>query len=134
MRYRIHGQGVKITASLRQEAERRLHFALARFSPSIRQVGLRLFDMNGPRGGVDKCCRIVVTMEPTETIVVEAENSDINAAIAMAADRIGRTIARAIHRRVKTRRRAGLSESADGRHTINVVGAGSAALQEFGTN
>lgn len=121
MRYRIQGQDVRITDSLRCEAERHLTFALSRFSPSIQQVRLRLIDMNGPRGGVDKRCRIVVTMESGATIVVESEDSDPSAAIFMAAERIGRTVARSLHRRAKTGPGAGLPEFADARQSIDTV-------------
>jgi len=110
MQYRIHGQGVKITASLKRETERHLRFALSRFSPSIEQVGVRLIDVNGPRGGVDKRCRIVVTMKDADTIVVEAEDARMNAAISAAADRMGRTVARAVRRRREDGQRAGLYE------------------------
>lgn len=110
MQYRIHGQGVKVTASLKRETQRRLDFALSRFSVFIMRVSVRLILVNGPRGGVDKRCRIVVTMEPAETIVVQTEDANISAAISVAADRMGRAVARAVHRRLETRQPAGLYE------------------------
>jgi len=109
MQYRIHGQDVKITASLKRETERHLRFALSRFSPSIEQVGVRLIDVNGP-GEVGKRCRIVVTMKDADTIVVEAEDAMMSAAISAAADRMERTIARAARRRREAGQRAGLYE------------------------
>jgi ribosome-associated translation inhibitor RaiA len=79
-------------------ARRRLEFALSRFSPRITTVWLRLTDLNGPRGGIDKQCRIEVRGRDGWSVVVDDRNGDLYAAIDRAADRAGRAVARALER------------------------------------
>ena len=45
-------------AQLRELAERRVRFVMRRLSWLIPRAKVRLTDVNGPRGGVDKCCRL----------------------------------------------------------------------------
>jgi len=80
---------------------RRLEFALGRFSARLRQVSARITDVNGPRGGIDKSCVITLRLERTgPPIVIEDIDDDPMVAIDRAADRAGRTVARALARRL----------------------------------
>jgi hypothetical protein len=56
----VRSRGFELTDALRAHAERRLRYALGRFRMRLRSVILRLDDVNGPRGGNDKRCQIVV--------------------------------------------------------------------------
>lgn len=58
MKVDIQGLGLRLSASLVEHGERRLRFALTRISDRIRRVTVRLGDVDGPRGGEDKFCRI----------------------------------------------------------------------------
>ena len=49
---------------------------------------VRLWDINGTRGGVDKACRVVVWLRGRGTIVVEAVDRDLYAAIDAAAAKL----------------------------------------------
>jgi len=106
MRFSVSGDRVEVTPSLREYIDRRLYFALGRFGTAIDHVTVRVGDINGPRGGVDKHCLIVVKLRATgsNSIAVEGNDQDLQAAVARASDRIGRTVARAIER--KRRKRA----------------------------
>jgi ribosome-associated translation inhibitor RaiA len=78
-------------------AETRLASALDRFSPRIHRLSVRLSDLNGPRGGVDKKCLVTVQLRaPRLTIVLEDTAEDAAVAIARIADKIGHVVARAI--------------------------------------
>ena len=78
-------------------ARRRLVFALGRFGPRVRSLAVRLKDVNGPKGGVDKVCLIAVRLtEPRSEIVVEDGDADAAVAIDRAVDRAGRAVARAV--------------------------------------
>lgn len=77
--------------------QRRLEFALGRFASRVRSLRVRLSDVNGPRGGVDKQCVIAVHLDrPRRLIVVEDVDADEAAAISRAAERAARTVARAV--------------------------------------
>jgi len=80
---------------------RRLEFALSRFSARVRQVSARVADRNGPRGGIDKSCVVTLLLErSTRPIVIEDSDVDPMVAIDRAAERAGRTVARALARRL----------------------------------
>jgi putative sigma-54 modulation protein len=93
MQFQIHAKDMLITEQLRGHIERRLCFALERFAMRIRKVRVSVGDLNGPRGGVDKGCRVVIVLIPSTTIVMEDRDSNICAAIDRVADRAGMCMA-----------------------------------------
>jgi len=106
MRISVSGHHVKVTPDLREYIDRRLYFALGRFGPAIDHVSVRVGDVNGPRGGVDKHCQIVVKLRASGSnpIAIDDTDEDVCAAVTQASSRAGRTVARAIER--KRRKRA----------------------------
>ena len=85
------------SAWLSRLARRRFEFALRRFHGRIRSVGVRVVDVNGPRGGIDKRCHVTVRLTaPKRTIVIEDVDADAAVAIDRLADRTARTVARAV--------------------------------------
>lgn len=87
---------VELTAALRTYVERRLRFALGRFGGRIARVTVRFWDVNGHRGGVDKRCRLDVTVRPLGKVVVEDTAAQFHAAVDRAAERAARAIRRAV--------------------------------------
>lgn len=106
MRINIVQQGVELGPDMKDHVERRIQFALSRFATRIREVGVRLADVNGNRGGIDQHCRIIVQLIPKAKIVIEDIGADHREVIDRAADRAGRAVARELRRRWETRRRA----------------------------
>lgn len=88
-----------MTAGLRTYAERRLLFALGRFSRQVEAVRLLLDDVNGPRGGVDKRCQVVVQLAPWGEVRVEQSDRSLHAVIDLAADRVRHALSRERERR-----------------------------------
>lgn len=101
MRFSVSGDRVKVTTALREYIDRCLHFALGRFAPVIDHVSVRVGDVNGPRGGIDKHCQIVVKLQAagSNPIATNDKDEDLRAAVARASNRAGRTVARAIERK-----------------------------------
>jgi ribosomal subunit interface protein len=93
MNISIQCRGFSLTEALDNHVQQRLGFALARAGNRLRRVDVRLSDINGPRGGVDKRCLIEARLSG-KTIVVEEVQADLYAAIDRAAGRIGRTVLR----------------------------------------
>lgn len=91
------GRG-RVPAELVDHVDRRLHFALARFGPRIARATVALEDVNGPRGGVDKACRIVVRLRSGGDIVASVDDVDWHAAVDRATTRIGQSVAREVTR------------------------------------
>lgn len=104
MRIHLRSRRFELTDALRAYAERRLLFALSRFGGRVLSVMLRFDDVNGPRGGVDKRCRIIAHLSPPwGDVRVEELDGDLYAAISRAADRLARAVAREAERRQEVR-------------------------------
>lgn len=102
MKFGIRGRHIELTAAVLAHVERRLRFAPSRFGQKIRQVAVQLQDVNGPRGGLDKLCRVTVTLAPSGKVRVEANDADLHTAIDRAADRVERSVTRELERRRET--------------------------------
>ena len=112
MRIEIQTRGFELTAGLREHAERRLQFALSWAGNEVRAVRVSLFDVNGPRGGNDKRCRIQIPLSGSPNVVVEDAEADLYVAIDRAADRAERTLARRLGRLREHRQRRPQTEQA----------------------
>lgn len=98
MNVEIRTRGFPITPGLQANVERRLAFALDRHEDRIGHVKVTLGDVNGPKGGPDKLCRVEAHVRGGRTVHVSVVDADAYAAIAVAARRTGRAVARAIER------------------------------------
>lgn len=85
-------------ADLPDHIERRLRFALARFGDRVEKVIVFLQDRNGPRGGVDKVCRILAKVRGCGALMATVADSDWTAAVDRATSRIGHTVSRQVGR------------------------------------
>ena len=109
MKLHVVGENMHVSEDVRDYVTRRLEFALGRFTPEVERVTTRVGDVNGPRGGVDKRCRMEVKLRGLQSILSEARANDLEVAVALAAERLARGVARALERRHHTRRRPGVS-------------------------
>ena len=98
MRVDIQSRNFPLTDALRSHVERRLGFALESRDDHIRRITVRLSDINGPRGGADKCCHIHVQLPRLPDVVIEDTEENLYTAIDRAADRAGRTVGRRVER------------------------------------
>lgn len=98
MQIEIQARHFPLTQAMRGHVERRLGFALSTRHEHIQRILVRLSDVNGPRGGHDKCCQIQVVLPQLADVIVEDTESNLYAAIDRAADRASRTVARKLAR------------------------------------
>ena len=84
--------------------ERRTRFAFGRFGPSVRRAEITLRDANGPRGGRDKHCRVLVVLSGLAPVVVEVVDAEPLAAADRALERAARRVRDALSRRRDVRR------------------------------
>lgn len=94
----IQTNGFSITDGIRDYTKRRVQFALHRNDNHISRVQVRLADINGPRGGVDKRCQIELTLSGRNNIVIEDIEADLYLAIDRASERCARTLSRRLER------------------------------------
>lgn len=99
MKLEIRNQDFEIDQELRGSIERRIRFVLERFSSRIARVTVFLADLNGPRGGMDKRCRIVAWIARGGQVFVEDTDSDMGAVVDRAMDRFGQAVRRDLERR-----------------------------------
>lgn len=130
MNVEIQTQGFPLTSALAEHAKRRLRFVLTRHSDRIQRVVVRLGDENGPRGGVDKCCRIQVHLRAAPVVLIEDIGADLNTVIERAADRVGRVVVKHLDRSRSGRRQhhadvipASVDVLADASHPAAIEGA-----------
>ena len=93
MQAEVRGKGLHVTAVLSTYIQRRLGFALGRFDRRVERVLVRIEDVNGPKGGIDKHCRVVVVMPHSTTAVMEGRGSNFRVAINRAVAKASRYVA-----------------------------------------
>ena len=94
-----------LTEALQSYVERRLHFSLGRFGRRVGRVSVRITDVNALRGGADKVCQVTAELLPSGgTVIQEAVDADLYAAIGRATEGIGHSFARAVERNRERRR------------------------------
>ncbi len=89
-----------ITPALADAVETQLETIAQRFGSRVSSISVRLDDVNGKRGGIDKRCRIVVRMARHRSVVGQALSDDLYHAISLAARRAETALGR---RRERTR-------------------------------
>lgn len=99
MRVTIQTNGFEMTSALRAYTEQRLATALGWAREHMRKLVVWLSDINGPRGGVDKRCKIQVKLGGGREIIIEDTEADLYAAIDRAADRADRAVVRRVERK-----------------------------------
>jgi putative sigma-54 modulation protein len=95
---------VSISAALKTYTERRLRSAFGKTTPVFSEVEVRLSDVNGPRGGVDKECAMRVALQRAGVVFVRASGEDAYATVDKAASRLKLAVTRRIGRGRSIRR------------------------------
>ena len=83
-------------------AERSILFALGRIGEQVSDVDARFSDLNGPRGGADKSCALIISMPFGAMVFVQTVDRSWQAAIDYAIDRASRATIRNLERRKRT--------------------------------
>jgi putative sigma-54 modulation protein len=99
MRLNVKLRDLRLEDGQAETIERRIRFALGRFSHHIRRAEVILADVNGPRGGRDKHCTVRVLMTTSSPVVVEITDVDPIAAVSRAVERAARHVSDGIERR-----------------------------------
>lgn len=130
MKVSICTQGIRLSREEHDHLHGRLRQLLARFGQRAMGATLHLSDVNGPRGGVDKECHLVVELVDTTTVVRDRGDhlrGVVDRVLHRAVQTIGRQFGKARDRAVRApqlgRHRAGRN-----RHGVQALdGAGAAS-------
>ncbi|HRL75334.1 MAG TPA: ribosome-associated translation inhibitor RaiA [Candidatus Accumulibacter phosphatis] len=99
MNLKAQARNFTLTDELREHVSTRLAYSLNHGRNVVTRVVVRLSDVNGPRGGEDKCCGIEVRLKDSPALVVEDTQTDLYVAIDRAAERMDRTLDHHLARR-----------------------------------
>jgi putative sigma-54 modulation protein len=98
MKIDIRFIGLESSGFIRVHALRRIQFRLSRFGHDLISVVLRLSDINGPKGGIDKRCRITVQGPRIGILTLDELSGDAYSAVDMVIERTADTIVRELER------------------------------------
>lgn len=116
MTIHVRSRQIRIDQGLRERIERRVRSALGRLVPRIRRASVRIDDLNGPRGGRDKACRVEVQLGTGRAVFAEGRDADLHASVDRALRRAGRCVLRALKREPAPGPRAVAAERWPGFH------------------
>ena len=95
----IQAQGFELTDALRAHTLRRLQFSLHSAGRDVTQIQVRLSDINGPKGGLDKRCHLLIRLSNDADLSIEDTEDDMYVAIDRAIERCKRTMTRLLERK-----------------------------------
>ena len=91
-------------ADMRDLTERRVRFVLRRVGWLVPRAEVRMFDVNGPRGGIDKRCQVELRTDGAGAVVVSSVAGDWRTALDQALARAARFLTRLWRRGTDSRR------------------------------
>lgn len=83
----------------RSYVQHKLAKRLNKFAGAIERVSLRTEDVNGPKGGIDRVCRIKLVVRGMPSIVFQQQDAFLNTAVDLALAGAARAVRRALQRR-----------------------------------
>jgi hypothetical protein len=97
--------GMRLESALRELVQRRVASRLNKFASAIQRVTVRIEDINGPRGGLDKACRVKVLLRGVGSVLAVHQHHNVRTAIGGALRRAESGVRRSLASR-KTKPRA----------------------------
>lgn len=82
-----------------ESAESRANASFAKFGYNVKTIEITVQDINGPKGGVDKRCQILVRLKKMKDVAVTVQDESLSKAIPNAISRAARSVRRILDRR-----------------------------------
>ena len=98
MKVDVRFRGLESSDALRTYVMERIQFALGKFARHVGSAQIRIGDVNGPRGGLDKRCQVIVKGRGFGSSMVEEIHADPYAVVDLALGRAARAISRGLDR------------------------------------
>jgi len=95
----IRSMGSAFDADHKEYLHRKLARMLAKFGSAVERTSVRLEDVNGPRGGIDKRCQVKVVLRGLPSVYVDERHRSVQAAMDHALARADHTVRQALQRR-----------------------------------
>jgi hypothetical protein len=94
----IRTVGIELNQDDRAYIRQRLGIKLGKYANLIERVTFRVKDMNGPRGGVDRACRVKVVLSDLPSVVFQSQAASLRDAINGALTGVERAVRRRVQR------------------------------------
>ena len=104
MKIHVNSQEKALNSSFKKYIEKRLRRFYRKASDSVSRITVTLKDINGPKGGTDKQCKLKLTMSGQPPILVVATKETSEKAFFHAAARAAQTLSRQLKRRKRQSR------------------------------
>lgn len=98
MRIRFRSVNANLPEGFEMDTHRKFERALRRTTDSVLKVFIIVTDINGPKGGVDKLCRVNVVLTRSRHLTLEERDANAHVALARLAERTSRSVIRATKR------------------------------------
>lgn len=98
MQIQIYTRGFTLTDGLKNHTEAKILQAFQRLAHNIHKIVIRLEDINGPRGGIDKRCSIQLYPKNSTIIVLASLHSEMYTAIDTSIDKTRQRLTQKIKR------------------------------------
>jgi putative sigma-54 modulation protein len=105
MQIDIHTSRLTLLPERREQIEHRADQCLGAWASQIGGVSVHLADLNGPTGGVDTRCRVLVMLDNAPDVVVEDVDSDLGDLITACFEQAQRAVAKRLRLATPARRR-----------------------------
>lgn len=94
----IQSRSFSLTQALRRHVEQKIKAALERRADDIMRINVRLSDINGPHGGIDKRCFVHVVVPHQADIIIEETQNNLYSAVHSACARARSVLSRKLSR------------------------------------
>lgn len=111
MQINVQARGFVLTGAIEAHLQRQLRFAFDHLRGRVRRVLVRLSDINGQRGGVDKRCQLQVQLASSRDVVIEDVQSDLYIAVTRAVERAAGAVTRRMGRLRRMQRTPAANEA-----------------------
>ena len=70
----IQSRHFSLSEALSKYVKSKIQIMLSRYESKIININVSLFDINGPKGGEDKCCKIIIKINGAITLKFQLKN------------------------------------------------------------
>ena len=105
MQIQVNAADVDNSDAIELRVEEEVNHALNRFTDRITRVEVHLRNLNGPKHGIDKRCKMEARIAGLDPLVVEQDADDLYEAIHRAAKKLERAVKHQIERHEEHKQR-----------------------------
>ncbi|MFT6310071.1 MAG: ribosomal subunit interface protein [Porticoccus sp.] len=109
----IQARHFDLTPELKSYVESKIRLMMSRYKNKIIKISVSLSDVNGPKGGEDRCCKIVINPENIPSIVVQETAASMVEAVNICTHRAKRIVNRNLSLTAWKRKKLTLNEQLD---------------------